>query len=374
MRVIGFQTRVVYMSSRLSAILFLILPLGAAHGDSSGLSAAARGSLLESYARLPLHFERNEGQAPPAVKYLTRIPGGTIFFTEDAAVMRLLRTSASTEEEAVVTMRLAGAQPPASPAGQEKLPGVSNYFLGSDPARWRTNVGQYGRLLYQNVTRALTSFTMATAASWSMTSGWRRAVPRVIEVSFEGLEGMQILESGDLLLETPSGELVFKNPLAYQESQAPRQEVACRYTILGKGRVGFQFGEYDRNRALVIDPTLAYSTYLGGQTDVSYGHDITVDGDGNAYLCGDTMALDFPTASPIQPGNKGKWDVFVAKLDPTGTALIFSTYLGGTMWESPWGIALDNSRNVYIAGATYSANYPVVSAAQAVRRGSRTPS
>jgi hypothetical protein len=115
---------------------------------------------------------------------------------------------------------------------------------------------------------------------------------------------------------------------------------------------------YDASRPLVIDPVLSYSTYLGGSDDDS-GNGIAVDADGNAYVVGDTMSVDFPTANPLQPGFGGSnQNAFVAKLSADGSALVYATYLGGSGREEGHGIAADAEGNAYVAGETASADFP----------------
>jgi len=131
--------------------------------------------------------------------------------------------------------------------------------------------------------------------------------------------------------------------------------------------VGFEVGKYDASRPLYIDP-LIYSTYLGG-ANVDSGSGIAVDGAGNAYVVGYTSSIDFPTVSPLQPANGGGYDVFVSKINPTGSALVYSTYLGGSGNDSGYGIAVNSAGDAYITGSTSSANFPVTPGAFQVSYG-----
>jgi hypothetical protein len=337
---------------------------------------------VEKYESLPLHFEPNAGQAAAAVRYLTRVPGGAILFTDDAAVIRLARidpdkksanrssrTAPPAVTEAVLKMKLVGGSQAERIEASNPLPGAGNYFLGADPQKWRTNVPLFAQLEYRQVYEGVDLIYYGNGRE--LEYDFRvaaRADARVITVEFQGTKDRRLEQSGDLVLQTGAGELRLRKPVAYQQGENGRELVSCQFALLDDGRFGFHLGDYDHERALVIDPTLVYSSFLGGQTDLNFGHDVVVDSSG-IYLAGDMLSVDFPTEFPIQASNKGKWDIFVAKLTPNGSQLVFSTYLGGTVWETPWGIAIDSARNVYIGGSTYSVNFPVVNAVQPARAG-----
>ena len=144
-------------------------------------------------------------------------------------------------------------------------------------------------------------------------------------------------------------------PVIYQEIGGVRKRWRAA-TSRGDGRFGFTVGPYDPSQPLIIDPVLIYSTYLGGSGGDS-GRSIIVDASGNVYVAGGTTSTDFPTSSPFQTTNRGGFDVFVAKLNPAGSALVFSTYLGGN-GDDANGIAVDSAGNIYIAGDTESSNFP----------------
>ena len=154
--------------------------------------------------------------------------------------------------------------------------------------------------------------------------------------------------------------------MLYQDGAGGRQAVAGRFTLETNGQVGFVVGAYDSGRPLVIDPVLAYSTYLGGGgrgSDAGFG--IAVDAAGNAYVGGLAISTGFPTTpGAFQPGIGGgsSFDAFVAKLDPTGTALVYSTYLGGDGQDQVNGIAIDAAGNAYVTGFTGSTDFPTTPA------------
>jgi hypothetical protein len=147
-----------------------------------------------------------------------------------------------------------------------------------------------------------------------------------------------------------------------------RRSVECAYRVRANGEISFDLGAYDRTRELMIDPVLAYSTLLGG-TGYDQALAVALDGEGNAYVAGRTESSDFPGASMVQATRSGSLDAFVAKLNPSGTALVWATWLGGSGVDAANEIALDASGNVYVAGQTESPNFPLRNALQSERKG-----
>src|SRR5205823_11813835 len=161
------------------------------------------------------------------------------------------------------------------------------------------------------------------------------------------------------------GDIRLRKPITYQQTGGGRAEVASRYELKGKGQVGFKVAAYDRSQPLVIDPILVYSTYLGGAGFDSADGGIVVDASGNAYVAGYTQSANFPTtAGVIQTAFNGSEDAFVVKLNPTGSSLIYATYLGGSSGAAVgFAIAVDSAGNVYLAGATNATNFPTTTGA-----------
>ncbi|MFB3778210.1 MAG: SBBP repeat-containing protein [Bryobacteraceae bacterium] len=350
----------------------------------AGRTAAAQ--LDRAYGNLPLAFEPNVGQTDARVRFLARGGGMTAFFTDLEAVMVLSRRRSAEDvadglEQAVVRMRLAGADPPGNVGGLERLPGVSNYFLGNDPAQWRTGVPHYGRMKYEGVYPGIDQVWYGSQQrleyDFVVAPG---ADPKQIKVRYAGVESLWVDRSGDLVLKTALGEIRQQKPRVYQEANGRRVEVAARYTISAPNQVAFELARYDRTRELRIDPVnLAYSTCLGGNgADEGYG--IAVDAAGSAYVTGYTSSSNFPTQSPYQATFQGT-DVFVTKLSPAGNALVYSTYLGGSYTPSGLGslggtgkdmayaIAVDAAGSAYVTGATDSTNFPTLSAYQSAFKG-----
>ena len=167
--------------------------------------------------------------------------------------------------------------------------------------------------------------------------------------------------AGNLVLHTSGGDIVEHAPIVYQEVNGQHKSVAGRYVLKGNQQVGFQVGRYDHGKPLVIDPVMSYSTYLG----TGIGSSIAVDSSGSAYVTGTTFSTNFPTKHPLQANNAGEEDVFVTKFNANGSALVYSTYLGGSSFDWGTSIAVDPAGNAYVAGFTSSNDFPTSHAAQA---------
>ncbi len=340
--------------------------------------------LKNSYGRLPLHFEPNVGQFDSQVRYVARGGGYTLFLTDTDAVMVLRRSGRSERSEllhrhealpeperAVVRMKLAGAKPAPGWEALEKQPGITNYFLGSDPAKWRTDVPNYGRIKAQGVYPGvdLVCYGNQRQLEYDLEVA-PGADPGQIQLAWEGADKLSLNSDGDLVVATSLGNLVQKRPRVYQDIGGERVDIGSRYVLTEGHRVGFELARYDRRHRLVIDPlVLVYSTYLGG-TGGDDGTAVAVDGAGSAYITGMAGSTDFPTRSPYQGANGGAQDVFVTKLSPTGRSLVYSTYLGGNGYDVGNAIAVDGAGSAYVTGITMSGDFPVQSGYQAYLKGS----
>ncbi|MGH9840431.1 MAG: SBBP repeat-containing protein, partial [Blastocatellia bacterium] len=302
---------------------------------------ATRHRVSERYGKLPLGFEINRGQAGPDVRFLSRGAGYSLLLKSNEAAL----TVRNDEKSATVGMKFLGANLSPKIEGIEKQPGKSNYLIGNEPAKWRTNVANYSKVryaaVYPGIDLVFYGNQQMLEYDFVVTPG---ADPNSIALLFEGATRAGIARNGDLVLQTPGGELRQRKPVIYQEVNGTRRTVAGRYVIRGKNRFGFEVAAYDRSRPLVIDPVIAYSTKGFG------GAGVAVDAEGNAYVIGSFTASDFPGATAL-----GEKITGVAKLNPAGTAFVYTTYLGV---ESASSIAVDPLGNVYIAGTTSRADLP----------------
>ncbi len=366
-------------------------------------SAGRTPSVVAGYGQLPLYFEANTGQVDESVRFFSRGSGYGLHLTSTEAVLTLRKPSAirgqrSEEEDrtavgdlrsvgvgagrgeeeklATVRMRLVGANKTPEVTGSEALPGRVNYLIGNDPKRWRTGIPTYGKVKYASVYPGVDllyygnqqqleyDFVLAPGAD-----------PGQIRMGFtlaqgdHGVSPLRISDGGELLLDVGGGEIRMRRPFVYQEIGGLRREVSGGYVLdVKKQTVGFQVAAYDRRLPLVIDPILSYATYLGGTGD-DYAQDIDVDAAGYIYVTGYTRSMDFPTASAMQGVSMGGFDLFIVKLDPTGSSLVYATYLGGKGDDIANGMAVDGVGATYITGYTVSANFPTVSPIQGVLNG-----
>ncbi|MDA1052496.1 MAG: tandem-95 repeat protein [Planctomycetota bacterium] len=302
-------------------------------------------------------FEPNLGQVSDEADFLARGEGYALFLSPNSGSLALQSKSEDGSAWAGITMHIVDGNPGAEPAGQGLLSGVSNYLIGNDPDQWTRNVPHYAAARFNDVyagvdvvyygNQGLLEYDFIVDAGIDTS---------VIGLAFEGTEQMSIDEAGDLVLTVDSGELRLHKPIVYQQINDERHEIAASYSIDEQDRIGFELAAYDDSLPLVIDPVVVYSTFLGG-TNQDLVHDIAVDTAGSAYVVGQTLSTDFPTVNPIQ-GDTASWDVFVSKLDLTGTSIVWSTYLGGDFNDFGRGIALDGDGNIYLTGETDSSNFP----------------
>jgi hypothetical protein len=331
--------------------------------------AATQAHLSAAYGQLPLSFEVNRGQTDPRVNFLTQGAGYTAFLTPTGPVMELRQDNGGN----VVSMKLRGANRGSHAVGLHKQAGVSNAFIGNDPSKWHTHIANYAEVAYKGVYRGINTVyhgdQQQLEYDFVVQPG---ASPGAIRLAFDGITGKSLDAQGDLVLHTSGGDLVEHAPVAYQVIAGVRHAVASQFVLGRDGQVGFQIGHYDHGKPLVIDPvlSLSYSTYLGGAGALTKGVGIAVDNSGDSYVTGVTFSPKFPTTKgAFQTSgafiNTIGLGAFVTKFNASGSALVYSTFLGGI---SPAGIAVDSGGDAYVTGSTYGAP-PLKNAFQATPGG-----
>jgi hypothetical protein len=325
--------------------------------------------ISEIYGHLPLSFEANGGQTDGQVDFVARSSGYTLFLASAEAVLRLGSVGAQRDggletshnrRDGVLRWQLFGAGHQGRAVGLEELPGRVNYLVGADPARWCTGIPTYERVAYREILPGVDLVYYGKQGQLEYDFVVKPgANPDVIQLGFSGAQTMKQDGHGDLRLGCVPGQVRLRRPQAYQDVNGVREVVTAGYTLAKGGRVGFRLGTYDPRVPLVIDPMLVYSAYLGG-AGADSGAGIAVDDEGQVYVTGSTTSSSFPTAHPLQPENAGGRDIFVVKLNPEGSSLVYATYLGGNDADEGTGIAVDRQGNAYITGSTRSADFPTV--------------
>ncbi len=352
------------------------------------------------FKSLPLRFELNAGQTDPQVRFIACDQSSQMYLTAREMVLRVFEPRSANArpgdiekaatDSAVVRLRAVGANPNPRIAGLDRLPGKTNYFLGSDPKKWRTNVPSFAKVKYENIYPGIDMIYYGNEGNleydFNVAPG---ADPSRVALSVEGADGVRINEAGDLVLRTAVGEVTQHAPRIYQEVNGNRREIAGGYKLIESSPaiqnpkskiqnhlVAFDVAGYDATKPLVIDPELVYATYFGG----SAGTDVTgpaVDAVGSVYVTGDTFAHDFPTKEALQGTNRHSQGLsaFVSKFSPDGQSLVYSTYLGGASGfganDFGMGIAVDSTGAACITGLTSSTDFPTRNAIQSQYGGSQ---
>lgn len=383
------------------------------------MAVSSQPRIVQNYGTLPLAFEVNQGQADRHVEFISRGRGYTMFLTGTEAVLALRAPGAkskggcqrakgkaevpprfallasgprspipgpqpatdtrtrATDSAAVVRMKLVGANSEATVTGLDELPGKSNYFIGSNPKKWRANVPQFAKVKYQGVYPGIDLVYYGNQGKlehdFVVSPG---ANPGAIKLAIEGAEEISVDEGGNLVARVNGGNVVFNKPIAYQNTfinpksriENPKS-VDGRFVLAANNQVTFEVGSYDKTLPLVIDPVLSYATYLGG-SDTDYSFSIAVDSTGNAYVTGGTYSANFPVSTGAYDktcGTDGSCnaneDVFLTKLNPDGSAILYSTYLGGSSADVAYGVVVDTAGILYLAGTTQSSDFPTTASA-----------
>jgi|GEM_PF-392107 len=320
----------------------------------------------EAYGKLPLSFEQNRGQTDKGVKFLSRGEGYTLLLTTTEAVLRLYKSHDSvagdslgeraSQEQAVLRMKMAGADAAAHVSGENQLQGKSNYLIGNDRKKWHADIPTFSSVRVEKIYPGIDLVYYGTNErklefDFHLGPG---ADVKQIRLAFEGVDGLTLDALGNLVLQTGAGEVIQHAPVIYQDAAGGRRQVEGRYVMNAEREVGFEVGEYDQTKPLVIDPQLVYATFYGG-SDLDFAADIAVDGSGNAYITGKTLSTDLLLRSPYQGPQVG-FDVFVIKLNPSGSDVFYATYLGSSDdHDAGEAIAITSDGKACVTGTLFNA-------------------
>ncbi|MCZ6689050.1 MAG: SBBP repeat-containing protein [Planctomycetota bacterium] len=308
-----------------------------------------------------LLFWANEGQIDPQVRYYTQGRGFGFYFTPEEVGLQLAKGDGS-HGLLSLGLELRDASPEVRVEGRRRDRAKAHFYVGKDPSNWRTDVTAYREVVYRDLWPGVDGafrgedgklkYEFIVSPGGSVGS---------IRLAYRGAKALSIDERGDLRIETSQGTISDKAPTAYQEIDGKQVEIPCRYVLDASKEAGYRFaiqGPYDREEALVIDPSIAYSTYLGGNS-IDEANGVALDGSGNAYVTG------FTFSSSNFPGNSGgasSFDAFVTALNPAG-AVLWTAFVGGSSAEFGLAIAVDSAGQPTIAGTTLSADFPATAGA-----------
>jgi hypothetical protein len=334
--------------------------------ESAAAPQMSKKEAIDAYGKLPLSFVANEGQTDEAVRYYAQGAGYGFFFTKEGATLSFADGKGGANERSGYALALdfLGVNPYATLTAQKRLSGEVNYLVGDDPAKWQQGLPTHGELhyggLWPGIDMAVRGEAGKLKSEFHLKPG---SSVEDVRLAYRGAEGLKVGAGGELLIQTPLGILEDAAPVSYQRIGGERVPVESRYKLLkAEGGYGFAVGSYDPRYPLVIDPELDYSTFLGG-TGSDAGLDIAVR-ESNAYVTGFTTSTDYPTTSAYDTSfNGGFTDAFVTKLNASGSALVYSTFLGGSHQDDGKGIAVDGSGSAYVTGLAQSADYPTTAGA-----------
>jgi len=395
-----------YLSIVLVSLSLLLT--GASYGSATTSGQTTKASVTTSLTSMPLAFTENQGQWDEQVLFRAYAGGATMWFTKDGAYYQFTRrirvgqepcapdisdhdvgtTGIPTYKDLMGAPQLAvgsdqfdrepdsleimmikaifmGANPNPHVIGEGLLEYKCNYFLGNDPGKWRTDVPNYRAIVMDEVYHGIDlsyygeghrieyDFRVSPGADYSR-----------IRIRYEGAENLSVSDNGALVVKTDWGEIKELAPVAYHDDNGTRKPVAAEYLIEDDMSFRFRLGDgYNPSLPVVIDPVLAYSTYLGG-SDTDWGWAIAVDATGAAYVTGRTASTDFPIFNPFQT-DQSNWDVFITKVNSSGSSLVYSTYLGGNNIDEAFGITVGVAGSAYVTGGTSSTNFPTLNPYQA---------
>jgi hypothetical protein len=350
-------------------------------GNLDGTNPGQRQAVIETLNRMPLAFTENQGQFGDRTRFRANTPQSSFFFLPGEVIYQFTRRYQDEDsylqldkwriddfqslfvnkvERFYIKAKFIGANPNPEIVGEGSMDYRCNYFIGNDPAEWRREVPNYSAVRYTGIYPGIDLRYYGDGRvleyDFIIKPG---ADPSRIKIEYEGMNSLSVNGEGELMVSTRFGDVIERVPYAYQKIGSDRREIPCRYVITDRERFGFVLdGDYDGSQPLYIDPELTYGTFLGGSSN-DRGIGIAVDDSGYAYITGDAESSNFPTTpGAFDQSHNGNRDAFVTKLNLTGSALVYSTFLGGEYDEAGRAIVVDKLRNAYVTGETNSSNFP----------------
>ncbi len=326
------------------------------------LSPEAVRAAQTSVGDLPHRFEENRGQFAPEVRYAARANGYEMYLTDTETVMVLYKARGREPKDGMdyttLRMSIRGARPAKGWEQGKQVAGVSNYFLGKDPSSWRRNVPAYESVTAKQVQPGVDLVWYGKDRKLEYDLVVAPGVdPSMLEVAWNGARSMKVDDAGNLVLDTAFGQVVQQRPFVYQMVNGKQVKIEARYSLQPNAGARFELARYDRTKPLVIDPAvMVYSTFLG--TQPTSGRSVFADAAGNVYLLGQSFSPTFPFVTPFR-SSQALGEIYLAKFNPAGTALIYATYLGGSADDAPYALAVDGAGSAYVLGSSRSTDFPL---------------
>ena len=358
----------------------------------AGLSASESPVSIPSTLEFSLAFTANHGQWDSRALYQAKAPSATVWFTTDGVYYQFTRRGStavpasgaspqmpvnpkdcdSTIETMVLKVTFVGANSNPVVVAEGITDYHCNYFIGNDQSKWCTDVPNYSAIVYKNIYDGIDLKFFGNGRQleydFIIQPG---ADPSQIAVQYDGAEHLAVSPYGDLEITTKWGKVIEQAPFVYQVINGQRLPLPAVYVLKGESRFGFELlGGYQKELALVIDPVVLFSTYLGGSGAADYSFDVSVNSSNQVVVCGSTTSSDFPTVNAYD-ATISSTDIFVTKFNSSGTSLAFSTFIGGSGVDvaSAVSVAVESKAGVVLTGYTASTNFPTASATDASANG-----
>lgn len=356
--------------------LFFLFSISQSADNGTDVQAVGKSQALESFSSLPLYFEENKGQVDESVAYLLKMPQRFIYFSSEEIVYQYVGSIGHGETkqdkqkgyttdkqeyiEENIRLRFLDANQQPKISGLDENEGKVSYFRGNDPQKWVRGARTFSKILYRDlyadIDLVISEDRGSVKNEYRVKAG---GSADQIRMSYQGVERIQVNENGDVELYTTNGVLKEGKPYCYQVVDGQKVNVMAEYIIENGDILGFRVGEYKKDLDLVIDPELEFSTFLGGM-DSDSGAGIAIDASGGVYVAGYTFSADFPTTPGVHDINfNGRCEIFAAKIHPSGSSLLYSTYIGGSDEDRCYGMTVSLFGEVYVTGWTMSNDFPV---------------
>jgi hypothetical protein len=327
---------------------------------------------------LPIRFEINKGQTDSKVRFLSKASRHDLFMTNNEAVFSFelpdstlnnkdndRKQIRSLQKRGILRLQFLESNPKVNVVGLDKLSEKSNYLMTRSPHSWKTGVDVFSKVKYESIYEGIDLLYYGNQHYLEYDFIVKPGTDvSLIKLNFLGTKKIYKSQSGDLIIDVCGIEFKQHKPVAYQIIDGERKEVLSDYVIGNNSEVRFEVGTYDNTQPLIIDPVLSYASYLGG-FGLDSGNSVARDSSGYIYVTGETSSTNFPTVSGgFQTVKSTSSDVFILKLDPSGAALAYSTYIGGDGDDVGQGVIVDSSGNAYVTGKTTSTNFPTLNPIQ----------